>query len=87
MPLLIQEWDRTSQLRERVTRDKGAVTELGLGLRLSSVAVLFSSVTFPLSCNVLQHSSSSYGSHSLYMHCETEAVTPSTSDSLACATC
>ena len=86
MPLLIQECYRTPQLGERVTGDKGAVTELELRLRLSSVAVRFSSVTFPLRCNVLQHSSC--GSHSLYMHCETaEAVTPSTSDSLACATC
>ena len=86
MHLLIQECYRTSQLRERVTGEKGAVTELELGLRLSSVAVLFSSVTFPLRCNVQQHSSC--GSHSLYTHYETaEAVTPSTSDSLACATC
>ena len=84
MHLLIQECYRTSQLRERVTREKGAVTKVGLGLRLSSVAAPFSSVAFPLRCNVLQHSSS----HSLYMYYETaEAVTPSTSDSLACATC
>ena len=85
MHLLIQECYRTSQLRERVTGDKGAVTELGLGLHLSSVAALFSSVTFQLRCVVQQHSSC--GSHSLYMYCETEAVTRSTSDSLACATC
>ena len=86
MHLLIQECYMTPQLRERVTGEKGAVTELGLGLRLSSVAALFSLVTFPLRCNVLQHSSC--GLHSLYMHYETaEAVTPSTSDSLACATC
>ena len=85
MPLLIQECYRTPQLRERVTGENVAVTELELGLRLSLVAVLFTSVAFPLRCNILQHSSC--GSHSLYMHYETEAVTPSTSDSLACATC
>ena len=85
MPLLIQECYRTPQLRERVTGEKGAVTELELGLRLSSVAAHFSSVTFPLRCIVQQHSSC--GSHSLYMRCETEAVTPSTSDLQACATC
>ena len=85
MHRLIQECYRTTQLREGVTGEK-AVTELEPGLRLSLVAVLFSSVTFPLECIVLQHSSC--GSHSLYTHYDTaEAVTPSTSDSLACATC
>ena len=85
MHLLIQECYRAPQLRERVTGEKGAVTELELRLRLSSVAALFSSVTFPLRCNVLQHSSC--GSHSLYTHYEIEATTPSTSDLRACATC
>ena len=82
MHLLIQECYRTPQLRVRVTREKGAVTELRLELHLSSVAV-YTHCT--LRCNVLKHSSC--GSHSLYMHYETEAVTPSTSDSPACATC
>ena len=85
MHLLIQECYRTLQLRERVTGEKGAVTELGLRLRLSSVAVLFSSVTFPLRCIVQQYSIC--GSHSLCTHFETDTVTPSPSDSLACASC
>ena len=41
MHLLIQECYRTPQLRERVTGEKGAVTELELGLHLSSVAAIF----------------------------------------------
>ena len=56
-----------------MTREKGAVSELELGLRLSSVAALFSSVSFPLRCNVLQHSSC--GSHSPYTHCGLTAAT------------
>ena len=85
MHLLIQECYTTPQLRERVTGEKGALTKPELQLCLSLVAALFSSAAFPLKCNVLQHSSC--GSHSLYTHCEAEAVTPSTSDSWACATC
>ena len=41
MHLLIQECYRTAQLRERVTREKGAEIELELGLRLSSVTAFF----------------------------------------------
>ena len=50
---------------------KRVVTDLELRLRLSSVAARFPSVAFPVRCNVLQHPN--FGSHSLYMHCETDA--------------